>query len=174
MEFRKKSNVPLFFTMGIGLFFVISTTSCTSHTPWHLDAISAGNEAFNMAKLKYVPDQGSSPLRFELVRGANGVEGFLTLSRHRFLPSTGTVEVFITTENTNIEESLFVLQGGMKLHLPHMMTQQIIEALQKGEKVDIIADDFEQTLQPMYFAKSYEKLTGSTIFLQSPIKGPLP
>lgn len=150
--------------------------SCTPASPWQLDAISAGEKTFNSARLKYTGSNNSSPLRFEMTRVGDDIESYLHLVRYSFASSNDNasfVKVFFTLGEEQKEEWIPLLEGAMKLHIPPEMTRQITRALQKGEKVSIVSDDFEEVLSPESFSELYEKLTGSTIFFQNPIKGPL-
>lgn len=148
--------------------------SCSAPSHWRLDAITAGDEQFNSARLKYSTPSTTSPLLFELARVGNHLEGYVNLARYRFAClENSSVKIFFTFNEEQKEIDIPLLEGSMRLHLPFEMTEQIIGALQKGEKVGILVDDFEQILLPELFSKLYEKLMGSAIFLQNPIKGPL-
>ena len=157
------------------LLFFCLLSSCAPSSPWQLDAITARDKNFNSARLKYTTPNNSSPLRFEMTRTADHIESYLHLVRYSFTPSDGAslVKVLFTLNGEEREEWIPLLEGAMKLHIPLQMTQEITRALQKGEKVSILVDDFEQTLLPELFSQFYKKLIGPTIFFQNPIKGPL-
>lgn len=156
------------------VLFLYFFWSCSSPSHWQLDAITAGDKQFNAACLKYSTPSTISPLRFELARVGDHLEAYVNLVRYHFASSENSfVKISFTFNEEQKEVSIPLLEGSMRLHLPFEITKQIIEALQKGEKVGILVDDFEQILLPELFSKLYEKLMGSTIFLQNPIKGPL-
>lgn len=148
--------------------------SCSTSSHWQLDAIVAGDKQFNSARLKYTTPRTTSPLSFELARVGDHLEAYISLVRYHFVKAEdSSIKISFTFNEEQKEERVPLLEGSMRLHLPFQITEQIIDALQKGEKVGILVDDFEQILLPELFSKLYEKLMGSTIFLQNPIKGPL-
>jgi len=150
--------------------------SCYTSSAWKLEAISAGEKSFNSARLKYVPTTNQSPLHFEMTRVGDQIEAYLNLVRYHFSTSKENsllVKTIFTIDGNSKEEWIPLLEGSMRLRIPSETTQEIIEALQKGQEIGILVDDFEQTLSPEFFSQFYKQLTGSTIFFQNPIKGPL-
>jgi hypothetical protein len=154
----------------INSVFCFILFSCTSSPLWKLDAIGANEKEFNSARLQYAQGNSISPLHFEIIRMGDKVESYLHLSHQHF--SKSLTNVHFIFENEKNEEFIPVLEGAMKLKLNSEMTQKIIASLQKGEKVSILVEDFERVLSPELFSKNYEKLLGSAIFFQNPVKGP--
>ena len=65
------------------------------------------------------------------------------------------------------EEEVPILQGGMRLRFSEETAQRITKALQDGEKVGILIDDLEETIEPGRFVYFYEKLTSPSSFFQN-------
>lgn len=134
-------------------------SACTATNIWQLDSIATGEKAFDSARLVY-SDPLHSPLRFEVVGLETGVESFISLSKHKLSPSRdhpNAVEAQFTIDGEKFVEVIPILEGRMRLRLPPELTGRLIEALQEGEKIDILLDGFEQTLEPESFQNSMKR-----------------
>jgi hypothetical protein len=147
------------------LLSLLLLSGCMASTPWQIDHV-ASNE---VARIRYC--QPHNPLVFELVKMGTETQTFLSLSRFSF--SGETVKVSLVIEDQTLEEELQPHQGGMRLALSETLAQSLIMALQEGKKVRILVDDFEEELDPAYFARSYNQIQGQGFFWQNIVKGPL-
>lgn len=137
---------------------------CASHpTSWMTDFIAAGDPAFDSSRLRYCSSQAHPPLNFEIVRVGDQIEAFLSLNRFRFSKNP-VAKISLMMGGEIFETEAPIHEGRMKLRLPDATTQRIIEALQRREKVVIILDDFEETLDPEQFAGSFAKFSSSKLF----------
>lgn len=152
-------------------------SSCT-HSPshWQLDAIAAGDSAYDSARLRSLNPNADSPLTFELLKMGNQIEAFLSLTHFQLTPdketpSLTTVSFFI--ENENFTEQVPLLEGRMRIRLSLETTERVTQALQEGKKVSILLGSFEKTLDPEQFSQVFARFKGSLPFLQNFLKGPL-
>lgn len=132
-------------------------------SPWKLDSISTGVESFDSARLTY--STADSPLRFEIMAAQDGIETFLSLTRHKFTPKED-VKVAISIGGEKSVETIPFLEGKMRLRFPLETTERILRALQEGQEVAIMVDGFEGRLSPERFLSQYENLLE-----RSPFKG---
>lgn len=164
----------------IFLFFLFVLCSCANQNRWELDAI-AGNQTFDSSRIRYSNPQNPSPLAFELIRIGDRIEAFLNLSRYRLSPSPedpSSVKTILSIEGERYEESVPLLEGRMRIRLSNETAERIILALQDGKKVSILIDDFEETLEPNEFSRTYNKFLGNQLLgngfrLENLFKGPL-
>lgn len=155
---------------------LLACMSCTATVgPWKFESIAAGNPDFNSARLVYFDPDSEAPFRLEFLRTGVAVDLFLSLSRYTIAPSSldpSSASVrFTIGDEVAFDESVPLLEGRMRLRFPHETTERITNGLQEGKKVTILVDGFEETLQPEFFSKLYEKLTGSAAFIRNPFKG---
>lgn len=159
-------------------FLVIILCSCTPTTSWKLEKIVSGQEDFDIARLIYAQPQIDSPLQLEITRIGSQIEMYLNLTRSRFTPSFQEKNLYVTGIFTigeeRIEDKIPLLEGKMRLKIPSSLKASCIRALQEGKKIDILVDDFKQTIFPEQFEKLYSQLQSPFLFFQIPIKGPLP
>jgi hypothetical protein len=150
---------------------------CVNTSPWRLDAIATGNQAFDSARLVYRDPASSSPIRLEYLRIGTAVELFLNLNQFTIDPSPddrSSAQVRLTIgDESPFEEKVPLLEGNMRLRFSEETASRITRALQEGKKVAILVDGFEEIFQPEWFSKRFEQLTGNSIFFQNPLKGPI-
>jgi hypothetical protein len=139
----------------IFLFGTILLGGCTAASPWKLESISTGEQAFDSARLIY--SEKESPLRFEIVRLDDAIQTFINLTKYKFA-TTDKVKIVISIDGEKIEGSVPVLEGRMRLRFPQDITEKLLYALQVGKKVAIIVDGFEERLNPESFETQYKKL----------------
>lgn len=147
--------------------------SCSSTQSWRLDAIQAGDQTFNCAKLVYI-DPKSAPLNFEIICQGTVVEAFLYLSKHKLTPPSDhpqSINIEFTIDDQQFCESAPLLEGRMRIRLPQEVADKLILALQEGKKIDILLDGFQQRLNPDCFPKLYAKLVKPTDQLTNRLKG---
>jgi hypothetical protein len=149
---------------------LIPLAGCTIAGPWSVDPIIAGDSAFNASRLIYQTDS-YAPLTFELLKMGEQIEAFLSLTRYH-LPLE-EAHIVITINGISIEESLPLHEGGMRVRLPPSITARLIQALQDGQKVGILLDGFEETLDPAQFSPSFAQFLDGPIGLNTLLKGPL-
>ena len=146
---------------------------CAGTQSWRLDAIEAGDKAFNYTKLIYI-DPKSAPLNFEIICQDTLVEAFLYLTKHKLTPPQEhpqSIDVEFTIDDQRFCESVPLLEGRMRLRLPQELAERLILALQEGKKIDILLDGFQQRLNPECFPKLYAKLVKPTDQLTNRLKG---
>jgi hypothetical protein len=114
---------------------------------WTIDSISTGEKAYDIARIRYAQDP-LQPLGFEITQVGDRTEAFLSLSRFRL---EGDATIFFTIGGQTFEELAPVHEGGMRLRLSTETTGRLIQALQDGQKVAIVLDDFEELLDPEGF-----------------------
>lgn len=159
--------------MRIKFFWLFGILAACSFTPspWIADSIAAGDRSFDTSRLRYASSQIHPPLAFEMLRTGGQIEAYLSLNRFR-LPSIEPVKVFFTVEDQSFEEEILVHEGGMRLRLSSETTQWLIETLQDGHKIGILLDDFEETLDPGQFSRSFAKFLEEGYFFQNLLRGP--
>jgi len=157
------------------LLLCLLLTACSTPTLWKVDGITTGNPSFDSTRLRYATPQSHSPLTFEMLKIGNEIEAFLTLTRSRMTQEGDShcAKVIFTIGNESVEEMIPLHQGGMKLRLPRETTERLIQALQNGEKVNILLDSFEQTLEPEQFSRFFTQFLGGNSFFQNLFKGPI-
>ena len=154
--------------MRFSLFFIAILAGCAATNPWKLESIATGEALFDSARLTY--SDTVTPLRFEIVRIESGIETFLSLTKYKFTTANGIkIEFDIAGEKS--EETVPFLEGKMRLRLPAELSERLINALQEGKEVAMIADGFEQHLNPDQFTTQYEKLAGKKAIFRNPFKG---
>ncbi|OGN65137.1 MAG: hypothetical protein A3E80_02335 [Chlamydiae bacterium RIFCSPHIGHO2_12_FULL_49_9] len=155
------------------ILLLLLAAACSSNAQWQLDGIASQNKAFDSARLRYL-DAESTPLVFEMLRIGETVESFLSLSRFHLTPTDeDKVLVTLSLGEEKTEVLLPLLKGGMRLHLPHELTEELTRALQNGLEVSIVVDGFRKTLLPDQFAKSFSQFMGEGLQLTKFLKGPL-
>ncbi len=152
----------------LSLFFCGCSTSINH---WQVDDITAGDQSFNVSRIRFASSQDHPSLVFEILKIGNEMNAFLRLTRFRF--STEIAKVSFTIGNETFEESIPVHEGGMRLRLSSETTQLITRALQEGQKVDIVLDGFEETLTPEQFSSAFTEFVNEAHFFQTLFKGPL-
>ena len=107
-----------------------------------------------------------------MIRAGDRIDAFLSLTRSHLAPEGGAAVLFLIA-GQSFEEHIPVHEGGMRLRLSPEMTQTLIQALQNGDQIAIVVDDFEEVLDPRQFTGSFAKfLNGGRIF-QNFFKGPI-
>ncbi len=156
--------------MYLYLIFLI-LTSCASTTHWSTDGIAAGDRAFDSKRIRYHSAQAHPPLQFEMVKMGSQIDAFVSLTHFRF--TDDQVKIQFTTPSLTFEDQLLVHEGRMKAHLSPEATQKLIQALQAGEKVAILLDGFEETLDPAQFSGSFSEFAKDGTFFQNFFRGPI-
>ncbi|HSX10543.1 MAG TPA: hypothetical protein VLF94_02350 [Chlamydiales bacterium] len=154
------------------LLLIALLVGCTKTNPWNIDSISAGDSRFNGARLRYISAQRHPSLIFEMLKVGEEVQAFLSLTRYRLSPDCKTL--VLTIHGETHEEAIVPHQGLMRVRLSSDTTNKLIQALQSGEKVDILVDGFEESLEPGQFSGSFSKFVGRGHFFQNLIQGPIP
>ena len=85
-----------------------------------------------------------NPLEVEMLKVDGQIQAFLTLSQFHFHESE-TVKLIL--EEGVFEEEIKPHEGLMRLPLSELMTEQLLQALKKDQKVVILLKDFEQELR---------------------------
>lgn len=157
----------LLFALGIASLL----GGCISTSPWKLDGISAGDAAYDSTRLRYIDKASESQIAFEIRKAGGEIDSYISLRQFAWSPSASVpVEFFLGEEK--ISASLPYLEGGMRLRIPREITDRMILALHQGLKVSILADGFEETLDPGQFAKSYNRFLGQSALFNI-LKGPM-
>jgi hypothetical protein len=112
------------------------------------------------------------PLNFEMLCSQGEVAAFLNLTRSRWPNKSEIVAAFVSGEQT-FQETLPVLEGGMRLRLSPTATQWLISALQEGREVVILIEGIEEKLRPESFSSHFEQLTAKRFSWMNLIKGPV-
>ncbi|MBS0625558.1 MAG: hypothetical protein JSS32_05875 [Verrucomicrobia bacterium] len=160
----KKSVLLLLFLAG-----------CAAPNPWRYDSISAGDPLFDSAKLTYSPLTGYPPWKIEVLKMGGETEVHLCLMQYKFHPMAGDpskIKVVLALEDRQVEETLPIFEGSMKLRLSDTLASTLIESLQDGKKVGILIDGFEETIDPDLFKNQFAKFDQSSrnwLNLQSPL-----
>ena len=145
---------------------------CEAANQWKVDGISAGDAAFDSTRLRFADRHRDTPLAFELFRTGDELQAYLNLHQFSWDASSKVPVVFhFGDEEKTIE--LPLLAGGMRLKISSEVTEKIIQTLHEGEKVSIIADGFEMTLEPEYFSRNFDRFLGKRALFQNLIKGPV-
>ncbi len=143
---------------------------CSTPHLWTLNTIATGDPAFDCSRLIYASKQAYPPMAFELVKMGDQVEGFIHLTRFRFT-SQPQVKVLFTIAEESFENWVPVNEGAMRIRLIPETTQRLIQALQEGDKVAILIDGFEETLDPTQFSSSFAQFVGEGHFFQNLFTG---
>ncbi len=146
---------------------------------WDYDAILTYHSEFDSRRLTHRPMNGYPPWKIELLRTEEGIEMFISLLQHRFLPSVKdpfsiSVALRLEDEKTRVEGEALLFNGQMKLRFSDALTKTFIEALQEGKKVSILVDGMQETLEPDFFKETFSKLMKAgydwNINIQTPLK----
>lgn len=151
--------------------FLILLSACSTVSHWRVDSIAAGDSSFNSSRLRYAGSEKHPTLLFEMFKLDTQIEAFLSLTQFRLSPDCS--KVTLTIRGENFEEAITPHEGLMRVRLPSAVTNRLIQALQDGEKVSILIDGFEETLEPDQFSSSFAKFTEGGSFFQNILKGPL-
>lgn len=144
---------------------------CISTSPWKLDGISAGDAAYDSTRLRYIDKSSESQIAFEFRKAGGEINSYISLRQFSWAPSASVPVEFILGDE-RIAASLPYLEGGMRLRIPPEITNRMILALHEGLKVSILADGFQETLDPGQFAKSYNRFLGQSALFNF-LKGPM-
>jgi hypothetical protein len=134
-----------------------------------MDHLATGNPVYDSSRLRYT---AASPITFEMLRVGNDIETFLTLTRFR-IKERDKVKVHFTTTSGSFEDFASVHEGNMRARLSQEATEKIIASLRDGEKVVILLDGFEQTLEPTKFSQVFAEFLGERSFYETLLRGGL-
>lgn len=157
--------MAILFRVSILLFLCSCSTSSNN---WQIDQISAGNPVYDSTRLRYA---SSAPITLEMLRVGNDIDAFLSLTRFRI--KEGKVKVHFTTPAGSFEDLALVHEGNMRVRLSQEATERLIDSLRNGEKVTILLDGFEQTLEPGKFSRSFSEFLGERSFYETLLRGAL-
>ncbi|EKE07874.1 MAG: hypothetical protein ACD_17C00486G0003 [uncultured bacterium] len=132
---------------------------------WSSNALATGHELYDFSRLRYISNTPHCPLHFEIIKMQDKIIGLISLERFHFT-HTETVLVTIKVDDVLFEEAAPVHEGGMRLSLSEENTRHLIRALQEGKHVCILADGFEEVLEPSQFSSSFSQFMGE----KTPIK----
>jgi hypothetical protein len=120
---------------------VLLLSSCASSpTLWTHRSIDAGEAAYNLSSWRTSP----SELGLEIVKMGDSISSFLTLNKGKFKGGA----ICFTIEDEYFAEAPPLHQGKMKIELSQDTTRRLILALQRGAKVAILVDEFEEVIEP--------------------------
>lgn len=119
---------------------------CSSPSSWVLSSLASGDLAFDFTRARFISLTAHPILSFEIVKGSEQSEAFISLNRFRF--QTDPILVELTIGEETFSEEVPVHEGAMRLKLPPESTNRIIQALQEGREVAILVDDFVEKLTP--------------------------
>lgn len=171
---RQHSVFSLFQSMmGRSLILLSGLISgCVVPNAWKMDGIVATDPSVASTRLRYVSLTQDTPLSFELLRSGDLFDSYLNLHQFTWRPSQ-VVSVVFQMGDQEMTEELPLLQGKMRLKISPELTEKIILTLQQGQKVGILADGFEMTLEPDMFARTYNRFLGKRALFQNIFKGPM-
>lgn len=146
--------------------------SCSEiNQPWKFDAIATQNKVFDSSRITYF-DPINSPLHFEIIHSDTGLNAFISLTKYQFRTSEeGYLHIDFEIDGMKYEDSLPLLEGGMRLCLSQDRTQALINSLCNGKKVTILVDGFEQSITPNQFKNLYAKMNRPNKSFHGFIKG---
>lgn len=152
---------------------LLGLVGCGSMDPWVLDGIHAGDAQFDSKRLSYLPAGGYPPWKIEFFREGGEILAFVSLVQYGFR-SEGLVKVGLEVQGKSVyEEEASVLAGGMRVQFSKGFTSALIQALQEGEKVSILVDGWQETLETVSFKKNFAKLLDDSPewqLIQTPLK----
>lgn len=101
---------------------------------------------------------------------ADETDIFLNLSYFRF--SQNSLPITFLIEENVFKEPVSVYEGGMRIKISEQMSNLLIQALQMGQKIDILIDGFHERLDPDQFPAAYSRFLegGQMNFLRGPIE----
>ena len=160
----------------LSIILLFGLAGCaTGAAPWHLDSIATGDKAFDSKRLIYQDPASQSRLRVEFIRVGADVDLFLSLSQYTLTPSSldppSILVEFKIEGEPPFQEMIALHEGKMRLRVPSPIKDRIASALQGGKKVGILVDDFEETLSPEQFAKTFEQFSGFGLGFENFLKG---
>lgn len=127
-------------------FLFFAFLGCSHSSSWVVNSITSGDLAFDFTRARFLSQTAHPILTFEIVRGKEESEAFISLNRFRFQKDPVLVELTIGDET--FSEEIHVHEGLMRLKLPSELTNRLIQALQMGKEVAILVDGFTEKLTP--------------------------
>lgn len=127
-------------------FLFFAFLGCSHSSSWVVNSITSGDLAFDFTRARFLSHTAHSILSFEIVKGKEPAESFISLNRFRF--QTDPVLVEMTIGDETFSEEIHVHEGAMRLKLSSLSTNRIIQALQEGKEVVILVDGFLEKLTP--------------------------
>lgn len=153
------------------IFPLLLLVGCSAPTHWTTDIMSTGTAAFDSKRLRYLSSQAHPPLQFEIVKIGGQMEAFLNLTHCHF--SEKEVKIQFVTQDQTFEDQALAHEGGMRVHLSAETAQKVIQTLQEGQKVVILLDGFEETLDPEQFPSSFSEFAKDGTFFPNLFRGPI-
>lgn len=129
---------------------------CSHPSSWIVHSIAAGDQSFDVSRLRYLSSQAHPPLLFEMINFGQEIETYISLNRFHFT-SGKSIKVSFTIDKEIFETMAPVYEGGMRIRLSHEITLQLIRALQEGKEIAILVDGFEELLKPAQFSSSFAR-----------------
>ncbi|MBX9744542.1 MAG: hypothetical protein K2X08_04965, partial [Chlamydiales bacterium] len=146
----------------LGLSFL---TGCgTPADLWMCDAIAVHQPAFTSKRLVHTPANGYPPWNIELLKIEGDIQMFISLTQGRFRPLLNDpqhINIALHIEDSKegqvkfLEGESALLEGNMKICVSDSLTNACIQALQEGQKVSIVIDMLQETLEPNAFQKKF-------------------
>jgi hypothetical protein len=127
-------------------FLFLLFLGCSHSSSWVVNSITSGDLAFDFTRARFLSLTAHPILSFEIVRGKEESEAFISLNRFRFQKDPVLVELIIDDEI--FCDEVHVHEGAMRLKLSSKLSERIIQALQKGKEVAILVDGFREVLTP--------------------------
>lgn len=152
----KKLFLALFFLTGCG----------APEDVWICDAIAMHQPAFTSKRLVHTSANGYPPWKIELLKIEGTTRMFISLKQGKFHPLPNNpqhIHIALHIEDSKqgqvklLEGLGSLFEGNMKLCFPDSLTHDCILALQEGEKVSIVIDMLQETLEPDAFQKKISK-----------------
>jgi len=139
------------------LFFGCSS----SHRQWTSDQPFRSFTRSNSQRIFLKPVDPYRGLEIELVRGSYGIRVYVNALCFCFPPlkdnpKKAVLQLFMNGEWEEGEATLF--EGGQRLLLPVEMKEKMVEALSRGETVQLKIGRFSEQIVPTHFLPSYNQL----------------
>jgi hypothetical protein len=142
-------------------FLILFATGYSAPNPWSYEVIEAGDPLFDSAKVSYSPTTGYPPWKIELIKTNGEIGVYLSLVQHHLHPLPNEpfkIKLNLSVEERNLEETIPLLEGNMKIRFPSSLALAFIQSLQDGKKVGILIDGLEETIEPDFFKETFSKL----------------
>ena len=146
------------------MLLCIALAACASKSHWKYDQINSGSSEFNSSRLSFVLPDSPSNLQLEILRTKNACRGYLYV--HAFpIPAyqndKKNAEIFIAIEDEAFSCLAQRHEGGHRLVLSESILNQILNALEHDQKVNISTSGYKTTLNPNGFSSQHKKLKNS-------------
>ncbi|MDP1608494.1 MAG: hypothetical protein Q8L98_04165 [Chlamydiales bacterium] len=129
---------------------------------WVCDTIAVHQPAFTSKRLVHTSANGYPPWNIELLKIEGTTQMFISLTQGKFRPllnDSQHIHIALHIEDskqgkvTILEGLGSLFEGNMKISFPDSLSNDCILALQEGQKVSIVIDMLQETLEPNAFQK---------------------